>query len=1815
MRLKLFLDAKAANTPPRGISKASRVIFSVLTLLFLSIGQVGGTATTVKWTRVTSVSTLTSGGTFIMGYEATAKSGTIIPLRSKDCNATTSANGYFYTGTTSGSSTNGTIDMSTVTSTSDYEVYISSPATGKINIQRATSSGNYYGATSGGTTSNKARLYTSGNSNETNLTPEWASETNNQFKLTAGVSGSYKYLKYNTGSPRFAYYNSAGEKIVFYKKVTLSSISVRTAPTKTSYAEGESFAPAGLVIRKTWSDNSTEDITYNNTTASDFTFSPSTSTTLTTSNTSVTITYGGKSTSQSITVAASGCDNKVTLATGNPSNGTISFSPTGPVETCDGNVNVTMTITPNAGYYLSTYSKTGVNTSNTPSITTGTSATAAQTPTLTFAQNATGTYTAGATFTAFVDHFIDEVQSSTGYTGEGMAKSGDYSGSLPTIADKTVATTGNCQALHYHFCGWVTEANRANPHGHLATINGTATGTTYYAVWAKQGAGEGGDFDGEHEGSFYIYADISGTKYYATGFAGKMEKSTNISNAALFTFEKIVENNKTYFAIKSGSNYLSYGTSGTDFTYNGTDPYKWEPTQGQHGSWRMKVTTGSTSRSIVYRAGSTNKFAPYGTSNINGTEYYDVEIGGSVSYTDSITVCCTELGSINGSVELSQTTAALEWADLDNVSSWAVQYKEHSAENWNTWNGAQSTANSKRSVTITSLSCGTAYDFKIAATGESGYCDAEEVKENQSTTKWNISYSLSGTVSLNEGPAQGANACGEIEATFTKNSSYTFPDAITVTVGDAALATNQYTWNSSTGALSIAEDKVTGDVAITIAGVAPANPIVTPNPTALSFTQVKKGADVPAAQDIALEGHNLTAALTVESSNTSLYVVSVKSGSLTPDVNKDASLVITVTPQAGITSTAGDKDATITISGGGLAADVVVNVTFNVQETYTVNWYVNGTKIDDNSVTDIEGTEVTAPSDFSAFVDCVPDFHFIGWKEGSAIDEGSSTSKPTLVTPITAIGTTATTNYYAVFAEGTPASVDTLLYEEFDNTTTSDASSEFATSKFPNFNGSLSKAYTSQYGGVKFGTGSVAGYITSKSLDLSEAFTVSLKARYYNTGGDNASIQVTVGSQTKTISYEDLTNDFKSFSLDFDAATSTSTVKIGTDVKRAYIDNVLVSQTIAEDFSMYYTTCPHVSRVTLSAAEVSNGSISFAVNSEAVTNVRTDGDDAIVDVVASPATGYELTDLTLTSDDVTGASKNVALTQITIPEDEEGTLTVTAAFGLKNYSIAVETYPSGIGATLTGATSTAKYNVEQTISTDEPVGYIFGGWYMYNAEDTGKETDLSPELFTGPYAGGDLEFTASFLMPDKNLVAEAYFDKIYTPAEALALSDLTDSVYVEGVISQVDEVSTQYKNATYWISADGTTTNQIKIYRGKHLNNGDVTVANAGQIAVGNKVIVRGKLSKSSNINQFGQGASYIYELTEKALSALAIVGDASITTYDVGDSFDKTGLSLTATYNTGYVQANYTGATMTSDYDAPATFTADVTKVTVSASEGLINTSRDIAVTVSNAVLDHVEIASGAQTEFWANETYKEPKLNAYLNDEPATVLANVTGVTDQTGLDMSVAGNKSVVITYTRKAGQSTTVDYDFTVKAVAVDEANAHSVATAREIIDVDLAEKAASATGLDLAEEDTKTHVIGVVKSVSGSSPYTIVIKDQTDESLEMTLYQVTLKSGIESVEAGDLIKAYGNLYYYTSTSKYEINTGGQVVWKQPKVGITIADKTLEVGDVWTIDATIAPVAAPVTYSIKAGSDACITLAGGVITATAEGEATIIAHADA
>lgn len=115
---------------------------------------------------------------------------------------------------------------------------------------------------------------------------------------TSSAGYSYFCLQENDSSASYL----SQIKITYIPK-SISSITVKTAPNKVTYDAGDYFDPTGLVITATYSDSTTQDISYASA-STGFTFSPSTSTSLTTSDTSVTITYGGKSTTQSITVNA-----------------------------------------------------------------------------------------------------------------------------------------------------------------------------------------------------------------------------------------------------------------------------------------------------------------------------------------------------------------------------------------------------------------------------------------------------------------------------------------------------------------------------------------------------------------------------------------------------------------------------------------------------------------------------------------------------------------------------------------------------------------------------------------------------------------------------------------------------------------------------------------------------------------------------------------------------------------------------------------------------------------------------------------------------------------------------------------------------------------------------------------------------------------------------------------------------------------------------------------------------------------------------------------------------------------------------------------------------------------------------------------------------------------------------------------------------------------------------------------------------------------------------------------------------------------------
>ena len=89
---------------------------------------------------------------------------------------------------------------------------------------------------------------------------------------------------------------------------TLTGISVKTAPTKTTYTAGENFNPAGMVIEATYSDSSKKDVTT-------YTYTPTGA--LTTSDTAITISYTEgsetKTCTQTITVNAAPTEYTITF--------------------------------------------------------------------------------------------------------------------------------------------------------------------------------------------------------------------------------------------------------------------------------------------------------------------------------------------------------------------------------------------------------------------------------------------------------------------------------------------------------------------------------------------------------------------------------------------------------------------------------------------------------------------------------------------------------------------------------------------------------------------------------------------------------------------------------------------------------------------------------------------------------------------------------------------------------------------------------------------------------------------------------------------------------------------------------------------------------------------------------------------------------------------------------------------------------------------------------------------------------------------------------------------------------------------------------------------------------------------------------------------------------------------------------------------------------------------------------------------------------------------------------------------------------------
>lgn len=231
--------------------------------------------------------------------------------------------------------------------------------------------------------------------------------------------------------------------------------------------------------------------------------------------------------------------------------------------------------------------------------------------------------------------------------------------------------------------------------------------------------------------------------------------------------------------------------------------------------------------------------------------------------------------------------------------------------------------------------------------------------------------------------------------------------------------------------------------------------------------------------------------------------------------------------------------------------------------THTAKFFVNGEQIGE--------TQELYAGDGVVFPNEIPpaDINgkkFVGWMKGEI--SRSQDDVPVLLE--NAKMENSDVEFHAVFAkENSDDGQKIILSDEFGPRSSNDSGAFNS----ENFTGTKYKAFASQFGGVKLGTENYYGYITTKPLNLSQPFIVSVKVKGWTTVEGTLDVIIDDDKQTKkSYTYSAVSSSqYETAIFEFDAATSSSTIRIATSSKRAYIDDVVVT-TAGAVYSGYCTS-------------------------------------------------------------------------------------------------------------------------------------------------------------------------------------------------------------------------------------------------------------------------------------------------------------------------------------------------------------------------------------------------------------------------------------------------------------------------------------------------------------------------------------------------------------------------------------------------------------------------------------------------------------------
>ena len=771
-----------------------------------------------------------------------------------------------------------------------------------------------------------------------------------------------------------------------FTTLTLSSISVSTAPTKVKYLEGDNFDPTALVITRTYSNSTSDTYSYAGHTG-DFSFSPATNAALTVDDDAVTITYGGKSVSQAINVYTVTV-NKVNMSGTAITNASVTA-------TCSGR-----TLSQSVGstnYKFNSWNVTagGVTVST---------------------NTITGTPTGNVTINAkFHDPITVTwlVGSSAASGGTGEVKYGTAISALPsTPADNALASCGTNK-----FMGWsaseLTGTGNSAPADLFTTVGGASnltTNTTYRAVFANgSGSGDAGyskvtdSEDLTSDGRYLIVYEASSTSAIIfDGSLDPLDKSPDtimapISSSFITASSKLASSeftiDMTNLYIKSASNkYINHnsGTYGNGLSSLATTTSAALQSISIDGSGNFVVfgTCHDSSNPINYvqlkyntlAAGNPNngsrfRFYKHTTGDTEAIRLYKYDSG--TSYEDYQTSCC-EAPATALSITSANSVATGGTVNLTSTGG------NGGSVTWSVVNGTGSAT-----IEGTTLTAGTVGTITVKAHQDAtgSYCaqDAEQA--------FTVVSSTVNVTGVTVDPTTKAIVPGE---TFT----------ITPTISPSNATDKSVSWSSS------ASDKASVSSG-TVTGVAAGSATITCTTTDGSYTD-ETAVTVYAVTMQALDEDGN--AIAVGGPGTP----SRTGASISPAA--DAGNYVFkewAISGASLGSSASTKANTITNPTG------AVTVTAKYYKPRVVKWSVNGndsyTAGGATTAVAYNGTITTVPSDPSGLA-CAGTF--VAWTDathnnGQTAEDDDSYYEDALYTDAGDFPniTAATTTFYAVFAE------------------------------------------------------------------------------------------------------------------------------------------------------------------------------------------------------------------------------------------------------------------------------------------------------------------------------------------------------------------------------------------------------------------------------------------------------------------------------------------------------------------------------------------------------------------------------------------------------------------------------------------------------------------------------------------------------------------------------------------------------------------------------------------------------------------------------